>query len=324
MSFVSNALAIAGFIILTFIIMWGVVHIASLSNFSVWSWLRSAPKVEITAPKNATSSEPITISWKITPTSAGSAAQAGSYSFLYKCEKGFEFTTQGRGGAVSRVPCGASINVASSTAAVLVPVLSGMNSVSVPISIFFTPSATGTRAEGSATIVIAPKAQAQPAVMLPVQKPATQTPAKPVVKKSAPTYSYKAKRPAANLVAHAASGPADLRVVIIAIGVIDPSSGALINRAPTSPYDIVGVEFDIANIGGTKTNTWYFQALLPIPAPSTYTSVEQIPLAPGEHIVNTLRFSQAIRGGTFTVIVDPIGQVVESIKTNNQAAIVMY
>lgn len=317
MSFISNALAIAGFIILTVIIMWGVVHIASLSGFSLGSWFASSAKVEVTAPKNATSSQPITVSWKTTPPTAG------TFSFLYQCEKNFEFRTQGQNGAVSKVPCAVAINVGSSTAASIMPIVSGTDGVSVPISVVFTPTASGTRAQGGATIIVAPAAPAmapapQPATIKTTVKPARlpgQGPGKPS--------TYTTTHASAKLVAHAASGPADLSVRIIAVGVIDPASGALINRAPTSPYDVVGVEFDIANVGGSATTPYYFQALLPIPAPNTYTSVAQISLKPGEHIVNTLRFSQAIRGGTFTVIVDPIGQVVESVKTNNQTAVVI-
>lgn len=314
MSFLSNALAIAGFIILTFIILWGVVHIAALANFSVGSWFTTSPKVAVTAPKSATSGQPITISWKTTD------AKPGSYAFLYQCEKNFEFQTQNQSGVMSRIPCGASINVGSSTAAMILPVISGTTSVSVPVSVVFTPSATGTRSEGGATIAVAPAAQVQPVVQTPAPQPTGE---KPTAKKTTPAYTSTVRRTSANLVAHAASGPADLAVRIITVGVIDPSSGALINRPPTSPYDVVGVEFDIANIGGSATGSWYFQALLPIPAPNTYTSVAQISLKPGEHIVNTLRFSQAIPHGTFTVIADPINQVVESNKVNNNTATVI-
>lgn len=237
MSLLSNTLAVIGFIILIVIVVWGLLHIVSLSSFSLGSWLNSSPKSTVTAPKNATAGTPTAPAWKNIQTSAGAPAQ-------------------------------------------------------------------------------------QPVVE------------KPAVKKTTPAYSYSygaqssSGLPAAggqsNLVAHAASGPADLSVHIITIGVIDPPSGALINRAPTSPNDIVAVEFDIANVGGTSTGSWYFQALLPVPPPNTYTSVAQISLKPGEHIVNTLRFSQAIPHGTFTVIADPINQVVESNKTNNTAATAMY
>jgi hypothetical protein len=327
MSLLSNTLAIIGFVILIVIVIWGLIHIAALSTSSFGSWFSSSPKVTVTAPANATSGQAVTISWKTSDTSAG------SYSFLYQCEQNFEFTTQAQNGLMNRIPCGASINVGSSTSAMIMPIVAGSSTVSVPVSIVFIPSSGGTHSEGSATISVAPVVQVvqtQPAAQTTVQpsvsqKPATQTTAKPTTKKTTPTYSYATKHASNyNLVAHSASGPADLSVRIIAVGVIDPYSGALINRPPASPSDVVGVEFDIANIGGSSTGTWYFQAQLPIPAPNTYTSVAQISLVPGAHILNTLRFSQAIPGGTFTVIVDPIGQVVESNKTNNQATTVIY
>ena len=306
MSFVSNALAIAGFIILTFIVMWGVVHVASLSNFSFSALFASSPKIEITVPKGAVSGQPATILWKLTRED-----KPGSFSFLYQCEQNFSFTTRGFADILNKVPCGASINVGSSTSATMIGVVVGTGSVSVPFSVIFTPADGSARVEGSAKVSVAPAVQ--PVQQIPVvqeQKPAQKPITEKVpVKKTAPV----------------SSGPADLSVRIIATGYIDPASGALLmNRAP-NPGDIVGVEFDIANIGGSPTGTWYFDAHLPTATPYTYTSPAQASLAPGAHIMNPLRFTQlAPGGGLFTAIANPSSQVNDANRTNNEAAQVIY
>jgi hypothetical protein len=122
--------------------------------------------------------------------------------------------------------------------------------------------------------------------------------------------------------------PADLVVHIFAIGIIDPVTGQFINRSPASSSDMVAVQFDIANIGDVSTGLWHFNAQLPTGASTggyggiqsgyLYTSPAQTPLGPGDHIINTLRFTQiAPGGGMFQVIVDPRGEVYETNKSNN-------
>jgi hypothetical protein len=124
--------------------------------------------------------------------------------------------------------------------------------------------------------------------------------------------------------ASAPSGPADLGVRIIAIGIIDPSTGAFVARMP-SANDLAAVQFDIGNYGGTSTGTWYFTAYLPTQSGYTYASVAQAPLAPSDHIINTLRFTDlAASGGTFSVSVDPEAHVSESDKSNNYAEQFLY
>jgi len=138
---------------------------------------------------------------------------------------------------------------------------------------------------------------------------------------AAPSDQYVAKPATHAPATHASASPADLSVHVLAVGIIDPATGEFTDRAPVSPSDTVAVRFDIANNGGSSTGAWYFSAQLPTaPAPYRYNSPEQEPLGPGDHIVNTLRFSPtASGGGIFNVIVDPQGEVRESDKTNNTA-----
>ena len=309
MTMLSNALAIIGFIILIVIVVWGLVHIASLSTSSFGSLFSSSPKVVVTAPKNGTSGQPVALSWKYT------GKETGSFAFLYQCQQNFQFitSTSASSKTMTKIPCGAAINVGSSTAATVIPASSASTTVSVPVSILFVSTDGKTHAEGSATIAIAPGTVP---VVTPVTPEKPTTPTKKPTTTSKPVYY---PRRAVSLVPHASSGAADLSIRTITVGVIDPASGALINRAPISPLEIMGIEFDIANIGGSSTGSWYFTANLPT-GPSNsypYTSPVQVSLAPGEHIVNTLRFSPNMRPGVITVTVDPANRVIETNKTNN-------
>ena len=48
----------------------------------------------------------------------------------------------------------------------------------------------------------------------------------------------------------------DLSVRILSVGVIDPISGNIIQREPTSPNDLVAVRFLISNGGGAPAGSW--------------------------------------------------------------------
>lgn len=88
----------------------------------------------------------------------------------------------------------------------------------------------------------------------------------------------------------APAGPADLSVRIISVE-SDGAGGAV-------------ATFDIGNEGQSSTGTYSFTAQLPTTDGYLYNSPAQSSLAPGDHIVNTLRFSPAI-SGVFSVVVDP-------------------
>jgi hypothetical protein len=85
--------------------------------------------------------------------------------------------------------------------------------------------------------------------------------------------------------------------------------------------DLVAVQFDIANVGGSSSGPWYFSANLPTSPMTPYVSPQQASLTPGAHIVNTLKFDHVMSGGgNFTVTVDPANIVQESNENNNTAS----
>lgn len=303
MRLLSNTLAIIGFIIIAIVVIWGIYSLLKLANVPLPNWFATSPAIEVSAPQNSASGRPLTVSWKNT------SNEGGSYAFLYQCMSNFSFATPGTTGVLNKVPCGTSINVGSSTAATMIPLVTGASTSSVPFTVVFTPDNGSAKLTGQATLAIAPSASQ------PAQPSTPSTPSTP----SKPATSYHA---AGNgpLVAHAASGPADLSVHIIASGYIDPGSGALLMNRPPSPQDIVGVEFDIANIGGSIASSYTFQAHLPTAGSYTYSSPAQMSLAPGQHVTSTLRFTQLAPGGLFTVVVNSADGNIG----NNEAATSIY
>ncbi len=286
-SMLSNVIAIIGFIILIVIVIWGLFHIANLSR----SWFSSlfqkpAPAIEVSAPGTVNSKEPFTISWKYTPSTQG------SYAFLYQCESGLRFETKNASGDTASIPCGASFEIASSdnTLTVMPIISSATSSITLPLTIIFIPSSTGAQAQGSALVTITN-----------TEPQAPTKPEKPTTTHTSTTASGKPH----------ASGPANLTVKILA--------------ASIDPNGVASVTFDIGNTGGSPTGVYFFTTSLPTRPDNfgrteyTYNSPSQPSLNPGDHIVSTLRFTQAIPG-MFAVTVDPDNTVRESNKSDNAAS----
>ena len=155
-----------------------------------------------------------------------------------------------------KIPCGAAYIAGTSSIAVS-PILSGTSTIiKEPLTIIFLPNTTDVK-------------QAQGSATVAIG-PAAQ---KPVVVK--PT-------PAPTPVHTAPSGPSDLSVSIVS--------------ATADQYGNGTVVFDIVNIGGSESGTYYFTAQIPTRSGYSYASPAQISLAPQSHVVSTLRFTQAVSG----------------------------
>ncbi len=283
-SLLSNILAIIGFIILIVVVIWGLVHLASISR----DWFSSlfggsSSSIVVNAPATTTSGTPFTISWKY------ASKDKGTYAFLYQCRSGFQFQTPGTNGTENGVPCGAAFTVAGTdNKLVVTPFLSGNTNLKVPLSIIFMPTATGTQVQGSASTTVVPST-----VVTPAPAPIVITPAPNPTPAPTPAPAKPAKP----------TTPADLAVTVISLS--------------TDAYGNGVATFDIANRGGSSTGSYYFTAQLPTSAAGSYnyTSPSQVSLASGGHVLNTLRFSQAV-SGVFSVSVNGS----DSNKSNNYAS----
>jgi len=183
------------------------------------------------------------------------------------------------------IPCGVAYSTpGTNNSLTITPLLAATSSVQDTIYIIFIPRQGGTHIQGSASITVNPAAKTTPS-----------TPTKPV-KKPSTSGSYGSGSGSYSYTGTYNAGPADLSVQIISANVDQNGNGV--------------VTFDIGNIGGRTSLSYTFSAQLPTSPAIPYVSPLQAPLNPGDHIVNTLRFTQvAPGGGTFSVSIMDGGDV---------------
>ncbi len=85
-------------------------------------------------------------------------------------------------------------------------------------------------------------------------------------------------------------GLPDLAIRAIAVGTLDPRTGAFISTSQIYSNQRVGLQFEVSNVGGSPTGPWTFNADLPSDIDSYYQSGYELSLAPGERIVLTIGF----------------------------------
>ena len=167
-----NILAIIGFLILLIIVVWGLIHLASLSSgwFSGLFKTKHETSISITAPNTVVSGTPTQIKWNYT------TSDAGHYAFLYQCGTGVEFGAPVDATHFARIPCGAAFTLGTSTSAYILPVLTATSSTKTNMTVLFIPTGTGTQAQGvSAITVTARVATSTPVVTKPAETTPTET-----------------------------------------------------------------------------------------------------------------------------------------------------
>lgn len=311
---ISNILAVAGFVILIAIIVWGAFRffdLASSGFSSLFSGNSDMIKVTL-SNKTVSSGQPLDVSWEHSP------AGAGTYALLYQCRDGFQFrSVNATTGVVNPLPCGSAQPLGNESLKTvrLIPALGGASSVDVALTVVYmqtngsSTTTAASRPQGSATVTVTPPPNAgskeAAAPTGTTQPPPGAGAARPPQPASPPPQA----------------GKPDLVVRILSVGVIDPYTGLFANRAPSSQYDVVAVSFDVTNQGSGTSGAWYFSAQLPTSPMTPYASPQQKSLAPGARIENTLRFNNVMQsGGVFSVSVDPMNAVAESNENNNYAS----
>ena len=114
------------------------------------------------------------------------------------------------------------------------------------------------------------------------------------------------------------TGRIDFLASIDAIGILGDDNQFIASSTPNA-NDKIAVKFTVKNIGNKKSESWYFNAVLPTSPFHIFHSRSQRALAPGEKIEFTMGFDKPKIGENQLVIinVDPTGGIKESDKTNN-------
>ncbi len=170
---VANVLAIVGSIILVIIIIWGLVHLLSLSGGFFSSLFGGKDRdIVVDAPSEVTSGEAFKISWM------HETDEGGMYALLYPCTEGLRFSILAPNDDDITIPCGAAFAIGTATtSASLTPVLIGASTVSTPLSVLFIPSSTSSApVEGTVTLsveTVSTPTQPEPEEPAPTPKPTT-------------------------------------------------------------------------------------------------------------------------------------------------------
>jgi hypothetical protein len=238
------------------------------------------------ASSTVTAGDPITVSW-----TNGNPGGPRGYLISYSCTDGISLDAPLPDHTYRKVPCNTGFNYTNAQSSVMLRThLSGTAAKNVVVTVAAVSLATGsTTATASATVSIRPSAGAAPS-----PKPSTTT-TKP---KTTPAKVTSYSTPAPKGYVSNPYGYPDLAVRILAVGYIDPQSGAFV---PVTngylPYaTTMAVQFSIQNVGSKTVNPgWNFSASVPaidgLTTPYTYNSVPEAALAPGQGIVFTLRWS---------------------------------
>lgn len=308
-------LALVGLIILFIIVLWGLYHLASLASPLISRMFSSSARIEVSAPSKATAGTPLPISWKHT------AESDGIYKIKYDCLEGVKVIIP-VGSAMRTLPCDAYTALgptASSTS--LIALLSEKTTATLDIEIAFVANdATNEKpsAKGDTTIAISSSKAPVTAATSSVVSERTETEERPT--QEAPSVT----KPSSTVTSSSLGAPSspsprripDLAARIIAVGVIDQTTGLFVARPPYATHEVAAVQFEIQNIGTGDSGTYTFEATIPTSEPYTYYSQPQASLTPGSRIVNTLRFTPAVNG-YFAVTIDRYNAVSESNESNN-------
>lgn len=236
-----NILAIVGFLILIIIVVWGLIHLASLSSgwFGNLFKTKHDASISITAPNTVVSGTPTQIKWSYGTT------DAGSYAFLYECGTGVEFGAPTDATHFARIPCGAAFTLGTATSsAYILPVLTATSSTKTNMTVLFIPKGTGTQAQGVSAITVTPRVST--AITPVTTKPADTTPA------TTPVHT-----------------PANLSVRIIAVSVDAYGNGIATFDISNTGGTSTGVWYFTANLPTRSPYTYASPAQAPL-APGSH------------------------------------------------------
>ena len=114
-------------------------------------------------------------------------------------------------------------------------------------------------------------------------------------------------------------GKADLSINLIGIGIIDKNTGQFYQTDNIGSNNIVGIKFEIRNIGTNISGVWRLRLAMPSKTTPDYNSDYQISLRPGDRIEYTASFEKPIKIGINTgyITADYFNSIDEITKSNN-------
>ena len=190
----------------------------------------------------------------------------GAYSFTYPCTAGFNFEVPNSKSKNDILPCAQTIFHVDASPLKLITISTNNKSVTVPVTVSYTLQGSSTpRVSNIISITAVKKTSSTTAQnpVTPITIDTTSTNATTTIKVPVlpPLPTFTDLQSAPSVVAQ--TGPADLSVNIIAVGVLDPWTNAFIPRPAFGPQDRVAIRFIVANRGSHATGRWQFKADFP-------------------------------------------------------------
>ena len=341
--------AIASFVVVLVVGMWGSVQVAKAvpsamsslaaaiaSLSSIFIPAGSAEEIVVSAPTlTVISGEEVALSWE----HIGRGSE-GSYSFRYNCADGVHFISPASSGSEGVVFCNVPFNFLNANDSLTLTAVSQKNRfIDVTLFIDFTPNGTAAvTVSGTATLtIINENLSTSPSVLTPdttaTETPAvtttpstpTQTTTPPPAPKPTPVVTT--PPPPVVVVTPTApvsnpNGRVDLAGRVIEVGVVNKTTNVF--TASSTPNTNsqeyrIAVRFAVENIGDKRSPQFTFNAVLPSYPAHIFSSQAQQELGPGDRIEYTLAFDKFTEGttGVFTLNIDPTGGINESNKDNN-------
>jgi hypothetical protein len=118
-------------------------------------------------------------------------------------------------------------------------------------------------------------------------------------------------------------GKADLSISLLGTGIINKNTGQFYQTSSAGLNDIVGVRFEVKNIGTNISGIWRIRLVMPSKSTPIYDSEYQISLRPGDRIEYTASFERPTRTGNNIgyITADYFNNVDESVESNNYLTI---
>lgn len=240
--------------------------------------------LSVTAASNSIpSGQSVIISWN-----HQNAPSPRGFLITWKCAEGLTMEAPLADGTYRSVACNTAFNYTNAQSETTLRArLTGASPQTAVVEVSAISLATGsTTASASASITV------QPSALAPAKARST-TSGQAATKPAVTSYTTQPKKVGVSN----PYGTPDLAVRIIAIGYIDPQTGAFVplpavygqNYNMLRQYPSMAVRFEIKNVG-TKTVPagWQFTANIPLQPPYLYTSAPQAAVTPGSGIVFTL------------------------------------
>ncbi len=114
-------------------------------------------------------------------------------------------------------------------------------------------------------------------------------------------------------------GNPDLSIDLIGVGFVDQKTGILYYSNEIGKDNIIGVKFQVKNIGTNISKEWRLKIIVPSKTTPEYISDYQISLKPGDRIEYTTSFENPVDTGNLTgyIVIDYTNNIIESSESNN-------